>query len=135
MCFVVDDNSLGYYLLFNIPIIIFTLFYLYTYCRFGRPLSQRHHAAQKALGGDQESLIQKGDTIGGLAPQLHLKLYHNFQLLTLYFVLWFISIIPNFFILDTDGLKWYSLFSSFHPIVILIVVLRSLSMGAYNLER
>lgn len=68
MCFVVDDNSLGYYLLFNIPIVLYTLFYLYTYCKYGRPLNNRHHAAQKANGGDAETLISKGDTIGGLSP-------------------------------------------------------------------
>ena len=80
MCFVIDDNSLGYYLLFNVPIILYILFFFYTYCFFGRPIIKRQHAASKAVNGDQESLITKGDTIGGLPPLLHLKLFHNMQL-------------------------------------------------------
>eukprot|EP00347_Sterkiella_histriomuscorum_P012367 403368858 len=135
MCFVIDDNSIGYYLLFNIPILLYVLFFFYTYCVFGRPINKRHHVAQKAVGGDQESLIQKNDTIGGISTQLHLKLYYNMQLQTLYFVLWFISVIPNFFILDPVGLKWYSFFSCIHPIVIIILVMKSLAIGAQNLER
>jgi len=41
MCFVIDDNSFGYYMIFNVPIVLYILFYLYTYCRFGRPIILR----------------------------------------------------------------------------------------------
>ncbi|CDW74551.1 phosphatidylinositol-4-phosphate 5-kinase [Stylonychia lemnae] len=135
MCFVVDDNSMGYYLLFNVPILLYVVMFFYTYCRFGRPIVKRQEAALKASNGDQESLLQKEETIGGLSPHLHLKLYHNINLQVLYFVLWFLSIIPNFLILDPTGLKWYSLFSCIHPIVIFAVVMRALAIGAQNLER
>lgn len=52
MCFVIDDNSLGYYLLFNIPIIIYVILYFYTYCVFGRPIIKYHDVAKKAVQGD-----------------------------------------------------------------------------------
>jgi len=31
---------MGYYLLFNIPIIIYVLYFLYIYCRYGRKVMQ-----------------------------------------------------------------------------------------------
>lgn len=53
----------------------------------------------------------------------------------IYFVLWLISIIPNFFILTKTGLKWYSIFNCLHPIVILLAIFRAISVKANNWER
>jgi hypothetical protein len=47
MCFVIDDNSFGYYLIFNIPIVIYILNFLYTYLRYGRPIIVSHKRAVK----------------------------------------------------------------------------------------
>jgi hypothetical protein len=38
---VVDDNSIGYYLLFNIPNFLYTLFFLYTFFRYERGFLSR----------------------------------------------------------------------------------------------
>ncbi len=34
MCFVVDDDSMGYYLMFNIPVVLYTILFLYTFFKY-----------------------------------------------------------------------------------------------------
>lgn len=34
MCFVVDDDTLGYYLMFNLPIGLYFLMFMYTWIRY-----------------------------------------------------------------------------------------------------
>jgi hypothetical protein len=83
MCFVIDDNSLGYYLIFIVPIVLYVLYFLYTYCRYMRPVLKRHQLIQAASGSgslDNQSLISKDTTVGGLNPSLHNKLYINIKL-------------------------------------------------------
>lgn len=46
-----------------------------------------------------------------------------------------VMIIPNFFILNTTGLTWYSVFTCLHPIVIIVILLWAISINAQNLER
>ena len=41
MCFVIDSDSLAYYLLFNIPIFIYIIFFIYTLIRFEIGIEKR----------------------------------------------------------------------------------------------
>ena len=52
-----------------------------------------------------------------------------------YFFLYVVIIIPNFFILNSTGLTWYSVFTCLHPIVIIVILLWAISINAQNLER
>jgi len=81
--------------------------------------------------GDQESLLNKDETIGGLSPQLHYKLYYNIQLHLIYFILLFLFNIPTFFALEgVSGIDWDMVFTAIHPFVIIIVVARAISIKA-----
>ena len=44
----VDDDSVGYYLLIVVPITIYILYFIYIYCKYGRAVMQRHHRYEKA---------------------------------------------------------------------------------------
>lgn len=59
----------------------------------------------------------------------------NMKIQRVYFIVWFISVIPNFFINTEHGLVWYSIFNTIHPIVIIVIVLWALSQQANTLER
>lgn len=52
-----------------------------------------------------------------------------------YFMFYIVMIIPNFFILSSTGLEWYSVFTCLHPVVIISIILWSISINAQNLER
>lgn len=52
-----------------------------------------------------------------------------------YFAVWFISVIPNFFMNSEGGLVWYSIFNALHPIVIIVIIIWSISLNAQTLER
>lgn len=81
MCYVEDNNSLGYYLLFDVPVVAYYLFFIYTFLRYGlRIMSHKPRLPIATQGGDTENLLDKEELIGGLAPQLHYKLYYNMQL-------------------------------------------------------
>lgn len=100
----VDDDSMGYYLLFNIPIGVYVLYFMYVYCRYGRKVMQDQHRFNKALelqkNNDTEHLVPVPTTVGGLSPLIHAKLYYNMSLQILFFWMWLISSVPNFFILS-----------------------------------
>jgi len=59
----------------------------------------------------------------------------NMRIQRVYFIVWFISVIPNFFINSEHGLAWYNIFNTIHPIVIIVIVLYALYMQANTLER
>lgn len=101
MCFVIDDNSFNYYLMFNIPITIYILTFLYVYIRYGMKIVSSHNLAvkQKIIDEKEINLIDKDITIGGLPLALHMKLYVNIRLNSIYFILWLLTAIPNYFIL------------------------------------
>lgn len=37
-CFVVDDDSLGYYIMLNFPIVVYVVVFIYVYFTYGRNL-------------------------------------------------------------------------------------------------
>ena len=71
---------------------------------------------------------------GGLTPALYNKLHQNIVLMRLYFILWFVTVLPNFVLTTDVGPKIYSIFQCFHPIAIIILVLRGLRVNAETLE-
>lgn len=44
-----------------------------------------------------------------------------------YFAFYFFMIIPNFFMLTSGGIGWYSVFTCLHPLIIVIIILWSIS--------
>ena len=50
MCFVVDDNSLGYYLMFNIPILVYAVMFLEVFILHGLPVILAKPDAPKNAG-------------------------------------------------------------------------------------
>lgn len=67
MCYVEDNNSLGYYLLFDVPVVAYYLFFVYTFLRYG--LKVMSHKPRLPLtvepGADTENLLDKDELIGG----------------------------------------------------------------------
>ena len=59
MCFVVDDNSLGYYLMFNIPILVYAIMFLLVFFMHGLPVILAKPDAPKNAGDREETLIDK----------------------------------------------------------------------------
>lgn len=56
-------------------------------------------------------------------------MHMNMRIQRIYFIAWFISVIPNFFIMTDTGLVWYSIFNTLHPIVIIVTLLWALSLN------
>lgn len=119
LCFVVDDDPIGYYLMFNLPILVYLAAALYIEFKFGK-----EYMSPKQLDPAADQLLAKPK----LAPSLYLKLHMNMKIQRVYFIVWFISIIPNFFINTESGLVWYSIFNTVHPIVIILIVLWALAL-------
>ena len=44
-------------------------------------------------------------------------------------------VFPNFFITKSTGLEWFSVFLTIHPVVVIVVGLRAISINAHSLER
>lgn len=126
LCFVVDDDPIGYYLMFNIPIVVYLAAAIYIHVKFGKDYMPPKQIEQVA-----DQLLAKPK----LAPSLYNKLHMNMRIQRVYFIAWFISVIPNFFLNSEAGMVWYSIFNTVHPIVIIVIVLWSLSLQANNLER
>ena len=58
------------------------------------------------------------------------KVTENLKLIKLYFLLWSISVIPNFFYLTGDlGVMIYHIADTTHPLVIIILIIRAVSIG------
>jgi hypothetical protein len=87
--------------------------------------------------GDQEQNLLQNDKNApqNLSPGLYNKIYQNMRLQRFYFLFYLIMVIPNFFILSSTGLTWYSVFTCLHPIVIIVILLWAISINAQNLER
>lgn len=137
LCFVVDDDSMGYYLMFNIPIVIYFLFFAYTYFAYEHGKFTTPEQPVNRVVGDQEQNLLQNDKNSpqNLSPGLYNKLYQNMRIQRWYFLMYFILIIPNFFILNSTGLTWYSVFTCLHPIVIIVTLLWAIQINAQNLER
>ena len=61
LCFVVDDDSMGYYLMFNIPIIIYFLLFVFTFIKYEKGyLASQAPEPEKSLtiGGDPENAAE-----------------------------------------------------------------------------
>lgn len=54
MCFVVDDDSMGYYLMFNLPIGVYFLMFMYTWIRYEHSALSRKPVAPVTAGADSE---------------------------------------------------------------------------------
>jgi hypothetical protein len=59
----------------------------------------------------------------------------NMKIQRTYFIVWFLSVIPNFFLMSETGLVWYSVFNTLHPLIIIVIVFWALSINAQALER
>jgi hypothetical protein len=132
---VVDDDSLGYYLMFNIPIVLYFILFLYVLfaCEQGY-----FSPTPPAVKSDQENLLAQPVPAKGpatLSPSLYHKLHLNMKIQRAYGIIWFISVIPNFFMLTEAGLVWYSIANTLHPIIIIVIMLWALSLNAQSLER
>ena len=124
-----DDDSMGYYLIFNIPIVIYTLFFIYSFFKYEKDFLYKKQP--QAAGDHGEILLgHQGVSASQLTPALYNKMYQNMRLQRVYFIFWFISILPNYFMLSQTGLVWYSVFTCLHPVVIMGVALWALSINA-----
>ena len=65
-----------------------------------------------------------------LPEGLYNKIYMNMKIQRYYFMFYIVMIIPNFFILSSTGLEWYSVFTCLHPVVIISIILWSISINA-----
>lgn len=67
MCYVEDNNSLGYYLLFDVPVVAYYLFFVYTFLRYGLKVMSHKPRLPNAVepGADTENLLDKDELIGG----------------------------------------------------------------------
>ena len=136
LCSVVDDDAMGYYLMFNIPIVIYGLLFLYTFFKYEKGyLAEQAPVAVSQQDNDQEAPLAAKANDKKLSPALYHKLAMNMKIQRYYFLLYLVSIVPNFFILSDTGLEWYSLFNCLHPIVIIVILLWAISIDAQNLER
>jgi hypothetical protein len=137
---VVDDDSMGYYLMFNIPIIIYFLLFVFTFFKYekGYLASQAPEpVTNAAIGGDNETpaeplnpVVKAASAVKKINAQQYHKLYMNMKIQRFYFLFYIIMIIPNFFTLSDTGLEWYSVFTCLHPIVIISILLWSISINA-----
>lgn len=59
----------------------------------------------------------------------------NMKIQRTYFIVWFLSIIPNFFLLTPTGLVWYTIFNTLHPVIIIVFLIWAISLNAQSLER
>lgn len=125
----IDNDKVGYYLLFNIPVIIYTLLFIFTFFRYQRDYFAA--APPKPATDQEQNLIATSK----LPASLYNKLYQNMRIQRYYFALWFISILPNFFMLTSTGLVWYSVFIIIHPLVIIVIALWAIQINAQSLER
>ena len=130
----VDDDSMGYYLMFNIPIVIYFLLFTYTFFKY-----EKGYLADQAPApltqNDQEAPLAEKPNDKKLPAGLYHKLSMNMKIQRYYFIFYFVMIIPNFFILSNTGLEWYSVFTCLHPVVIIAILLWAISINAQNLER
>ena len=120
----------------NIPIFIYLVLFIFTYVKYekGYLASQAPLPAEQSENDQEAPLAPKPDD-KRLSPALYYKLYMNMKIARYYFIAYFMFIIPNFFILSTTGLEWFSVFTCLHPVVIISILLWSLSINAQNLER
>jgi hypothetical protein len=132
----VDDDSLGYYLMFNIPIVIYFLLFLYTFFKYekGYLASQAPEPAPAAIGADNETPAEPLNPVKPAAKKINANHYHklqmNMKIQRYYFLFYIIMIIPNFFIMTDTGLEWYSVFTCLHPLVIISILLWAISINA-----
>lgn len=60
----------------------------------------------------------------------------KFKLISIYFGFWILSIIPNFvYPFGDTGIFFYSVFITFHPIVILCISYLAFKLGVQSFER
>lgn len=138
LCFVVDDDSLGYYLMFNIPIVLYFLLFVYIFFAYEQGFMNAEQPKPKVGADAEQNLLAAQKPTSGpasLSPSIYNKLHMNMKIQRIYFVIWFLSIIPNFFLLTETGLVWYSIFNALHPIVIIVIILWAISINAQSLER
>ena len=57
------------------------------------------------------------------------------QLHLIYFILLFLFMLPNFFVMAYEGIEWDLVFTAIHPFVIIIVTARAIGSKANTLER
>jgi len=126
---VVDDDSMGYYLMFNIPIVIYFLLFIFTFFKYEKGyLADQAPAIQS--NNDQEAPLAEKPDDKKLSLSLYNKLYMNMKIQRYYFIFYFLMIIPNFFILSNTGLEWYSVSTCLHPVVIIVILLWAISINA-----
>ena len=125
----VDDDSMGYYLMFNIPIVIYFLLFIFTFFKYEKGyLADQAPAIQS--NNDQEAPLAEKPDDKKLPLSLYNKLYMNMKIQRYYFIFYFLMIIPNFFIMSDTGLEWYSVFTCLHPVVIIAILLWAISINA-----
>ena len=74
MCFVVDDDSLGYYLMFNIPIVLYFLIFLYTWIIYESSALKRKPVTNVPHGADTEQNLLPKPSANTLTPALYNKI-------------------------------------------------------------
>jgi hypothetical protein len=124
MCYVIDNNAQGYFIMFNSPILVYLIAFLYVYFKIGRFVKR---------GTDKNAdLIDSEQNLLSNDPQakdqyLQNKLFNSYKLIKLYFGLWIVSIIPNlFYLVGTNGITIYNVTSSIHPLITIFVIIRGL---------
>ena len=121
---------MGYYLMFNIPIVIYFLLFIFTFFKYEKGYLADQAPVVQSLENDQEAPLAEKPNDKKLPLGLYNKLYMNMKIQRYYFIFYFLMIIPNFFILNNTGLEWYSVFTCLHPIVIISILLWAISINA-----
>jgi hypothetical protein len=79
---VVDDDSTGYYLMFNIPIVIYFLFFVYTYFAYEHgKFTTAEQPVDRIVGDQEQNLLTNDKNIPSkLSPGLYNKIYTGMRL-------------------------------------------------------